>query len=92
MTTPILMKVRTHAHQLTVEQVEAQTAETARQLAEALAIAGKPVVEEAAKAGESSVAAEEPRADETAVDVVTRVVDVERPAAACDVVEEPTAS
>src|SRR4051812_30626877 len=45
MTIPFCMTVRTHAHQPTVRQVEAQTAEVVRQLVEALATATKSVVE-----------------------------------------------
>lgn len=85
------MTVRTHAHRLTVEQLEAQTAEAAWQLAKALVIATKPVI---AEAGESSMVAEEPRTYEATIDldVATEVAAEERPVAVSEVMEEPTIS
>lgn len=78
------MTVRIHARCPIVEQLDAQAAKAAWQLAEVLATAAKPVV----KVGESFAVAEEPQIDDT--DVVMGVADEERPAAPREAMEELT--
>lgn len=86
--------MRTHAHRLTVVELEAQTAEVAWQLAEALGIAAKLATEEVVEDEESPVIAEEYRTDVAAidVDVTTGVAVEERLAATSGLMEEPTTS
>lgn len=55
------MVVRTHAHSLTVEQIDTQAAEVARRLTEAFTTATQSIAE----VEEGSVMAEEPRIDAT---------------------------
>lgn len=90
------MTKRIHSHQLTVEQVEAQTAKASWQLAEAIAVATKFRAEEVAEAGESSMVAsslaQKPWTDETAaeIDVAMGMADEKMPVVVSEAVEEPT--